>query len=60
MPSIYHYFPSITRRDAIGYSLSYLYKSMLRAGYPLFLVCDAEMVHTAPPLLPSGSTRLSD
>jgi glycosyltransferase involved in cell wall biosynthesis len=49
MVKVYHYSPSITRRDAIGYSLSYLHKAMLRAGIPSFLVCDENVLAAAPP-----------
>lgn len=49
MVNVYHYSPSITRRDAIGYSLSYLHKALLRAGIPSFLVCDTNVLKSAPP-----------
>lgn len=49
MARIYHYCPTIAHRDAIGYSLSYLHKAMLRAGQPSFLVCDSNVVASAPP-----------
>ena len=49
MTRVYHYCPSIVRRDAIGYSLSYLHKAMLRAGIPSFQVCDSGVVANAPP-----------
>lgn len=49
MVKVYHYSPSITRRDAIGYSLSYLHKSMMHAGIPSFLVCDQSVLGGAPP-----------
>jgi len=49
MANVYHYSPSITRRDAIGYSLSFLHKAMLRAGIPSFLVCDVNSLRLAPP-----------
>ena len=49
MPRIYHYCPSITRRDAIGYSLTFLHNAMLAAGIPSFLVCDRNSLRFAPP-----------
>lgn len=49
MARIYHYCPTIARRDAIGYSLTYLHKVMLRSGIPSYLVCDSNVVAAAPP-----------
>ena len=49
MSRVYHYCPSITRRDAIGYSLMILHRAMLRAGIRSYLVSDQEVVMHAPP-----------
>jgi len=45
---VFHYCPSITSRDAIGYSTVRLHRALLTAGVESLLVCDANSLDRAP------------
>lgn len=45
---VFHYCPSITERDAIGYSTTRLHRALLTCGVESYLVCDQNSLARAP------------
>ncbi len=45
---VFHYSPAIVARDAVGFSLTFLHRALLRVGVSSFLVCGEDSLAAAP------------